>query len=264
MPATIRLKRMGRKKQPYYRIVVADESSPRDGPPVEKLGVYNPRTEPAVVRLDAARALYWLHEGATPSHTVRSLFRQTGVWEKFHAGVTAEMIEETVIHLGPAAGEDKTTQRVSAPPKKPKVRTPSPSAGAPAAAAAAAPAAQAAEAVEEVIADEVEEAVVEEAAEADVTEDVAAEAEAEAEVAPGPEAEVATEPEAEVAPEPEAEAEEEVVAEAEAVEEPPAESEAEETEAEAKEEIAAEAADAEAAKEAEEEAAEPEEEEPKE
>ena len=173
MPATIRLKRMGRKKQPYYRIVVADESSPRDGPPVEKLGIYNPRTEPAVVRLDAARALYWLHEGATPSHTVRSLFRRTGVWEKFHAGVTAEMIEETVIHLGPAAGEDKTTQRVSAPPKKPKVKTPSPSAAAPAAAAAAEPAAETTEAVEEAIAaDEVEETVVEEA-----TEEVVAEAE---------------------------------------------------------------------------------------
>ena len=137
MPATIRLKRIGRKKQPHYRIVVADESGPRDGPPVEQLGIYNPRTEPAVVRVDAARALYWLHEGATPSHTVRSLFRQTGVWEKFHAGVTAETIEEAVVYLGPPAGEDKTTQRVSAPPKKPKVKTPSPSAAAPAAAAAA-------------------------------------------------------------------------------------------------------------------------------
>jgi len=209
MPATIRLKRMGRKKQPYYRIVVADESNPRDGPPVEKLGIYNPRTEPAVVRLDAARALYWLHEGATPSHTVRSLFRRTGVWEKFHAGVTAEMIEETVIHLGPAAGEDKTTQRVSAPPRKPKVKTPSPSAAAPAAAAAAEPAAEAAEAVEEAIAAAEVEETVEEAAE---------------------EAEAAAEPEAEVAEEPEAEAEEEVTAEAEAVEEPEAEAEAEEEE----------------------------------
>jgi small subunit ribosomal protein S16 len=165
MPATIRLKRMGRKKQPYYRIVVADESGPRDGPPVEKLGIYNPRTEPAVVRVDAARALFWLHEGATPSHTVRSLFRRTGVWEKFHAGVTAETLEEAVVYLGPPAGEDKTTQRVSAPPKKPKVKTPSPSAAAPAAAAAGAPVAEAAEAVEDVITDEVEETVVEEAAE---------------------------------------------------------------------------------------------------
>lgn len=216
---------MGRKKQPYYRIVVADESSPRDGPPVEKLGIYNPRTEPAVVRLDAARALYWLHEGATPSHTVRSLFRRTGVWEKFHAGVTAEMIEETVIHLGPAAGEDKTTQRVSAPPRKPKVKTPSPSAAAPAAAAAAEPAAEAAEAVEEAIAAAEVEETVEEAAEEVV---------AEAEVAEEPEA--AAEAEAEVAEEPEAEAEEEVTAEAEAVEEPEAEAEVEEAEAEAEEE----------------------------
>lgn len=191
MPATIRLKRMGRKKQPYYRIVVADESSPRDGPPVEKLGIYNPRTEPAVVRLDAARALYWLNEGATPSHTVRSLFRRTGVWEKFHAGVSVEALEETVIHLGPAAGDDKTTQRVSAPPKKPKVKTPSAAQAAP----AAAPAAEAVEAVED--------AVVEEA------EDVPAEADAG--TAEEPEAEV-KEAEAEAVEEPEAEAEVEVEA----------------------------------------------------
>lgn len=234
MPATIRLKRMGRKKHPYYRIVVADESSPRDGPPVEKLGIYNPRTEPAVVRVDAARALYWLHEGATPSHTVRSLFRQTGVWEKFHAGVTPETIEEAVVHLGPAIGEDRTTQRVSAPPRKPKVTAP---AATKAPAAAAAPAAQAAEEV----AAEAEEAVAE--AEAEATEEVA-------------EAEVAEEV---------AEAVEEVTEAAEEPEEAKAEPEAkaEEAGAEVEEEITAEASDAEAAEEAAEEEAESEEEEPK-
>ncbi len=77
MPATIRLKRMGRKKQPSYRIVVTEDSDPRDGPSIERLGIYNPRTNPAVIRLDASRALHWLHEGAQPSDTVRSLFRQT-------------------------------------------------------------------------------------------------------------------------------------------------------------------------------------------
>ena len=237
MPATIRLKRIGRKKQPYYRIVVADESSRRDGPRVEQLGIYNPRTEPAVVRVDAARALYWLHEGATPSHTVRSLFRQTGVWEKFHAGVTAETIEEAVVYLGPPAGEDKTTQRVSAPPKEPKVKTPSPSAAAPSAAAAAA----------------AEEAAAE--AEVEVEEEAAAEPEAEAAAEPEAEAEEEMAAEAEAVEEPEAEAEEEVAAEAEAVEEPEAEAEEEVTaEAEAVEEPEAET----------EEAAEPEEEEPKE
>jgi small subunit ribosomal protein S16 len=196
MPATIRLKRMGRKKQPYYRIVVADDSGARDAPPVEMLGVYNPRTEPAVVRVDAARALHWLHEGAKPSDTVRSLFRRAGLWEKFHAGETGEGLEEKVIHLGPAPGEERTTQRVSGPPKQPSAKAPS----SPAAAVAAA----ATKMAEAVTAEE----AVEEVAEAEVAEAEAEVAEAEAEVE-AVEAEVeAVEAEAEVE-EAEAEVEEE-------------------------------------------------------
>ena len=103
MAATIRLKRMGRKKQPYYRIVVADESAPRDGPSIEMLGVYNPRTNPAALRVDAARAIYWLNEGAKPSDTVRSLFRRAGIWKKFHDGVAPDALEETIVRLGPQA-----------------------------------------------------------------------------------------------------------------------------------------------------------------
>lgn len=156
MPATIRLKRMGRKKQPYYRIVVADESAPRDGPSIEMLGVYNPRTNPAVLRVDAARALYWLNEGAKPSVTVRSLFRRAGIWKQFHDGVAPDALEQAIVRLGPQAGEDKTTQRVSGPPRKPK-KKPATAAALVAEAAEAEPEAEAAEApAEEVLEPEVE------------------------------------------------------------------------------------------------------------
>jgi small subunit ribosomal protein S16 len=200
MAATIRLKRMGRKKQPHYRIVVADESAPRDGPPIEMLGVYNPRTDPAALRVDAARALYWLNEGAKPSDTVRSLFRRAGIWKQFHDGVAPDALEETIVRLGPQAGEDKTTQRVSGPLRKPKKKP----------ATAAALVAEATKAV----AVEASSAEVEVAAEAEVEPEAEA-AEAVAEAAEAP---------VEEAPEPEAEAEEEPVAEAsEAGEEEPAE-----------------------------------------
>jgi len=113
MPATIRLKRVGRKKQPSYRIVVIEKSASVDGPPIENLGVYQPRTEPSVIRLDAEKALRWLRDGAEPSDTVRSLLRRAGLWEKFHAGVTPEELAEKEIYLGPE-GAWKTSRRAEA------------------------------------------------------------------------------------------------------------------------------------------------------
>jgi small subunit ribosomal protein S16 len=238
MAATIRLKRMGRKKQPHYRIVVADESAPRDGPSIEMLGVYNPRTNPAALRVDAARALYWLNEGAKPSDTVRSLFRRAGIWKQFHDGVAPDAVEETIVYLGPQAGEDKTTQRVSGPPRKPKKKPVT--AAALVAEATKAVAVEAPSAEVEVAAEPEAEAPAEEV-EAEAVEVVAeAEAEPEAEAAAEPEAEAPAEEEAvEEAPEPEAEAEEEPVAEATEVEpEAEAEAAAEPAEAEAAEETA--------------------------
>ena len=73
MSVKIRLRRMGKKKQPHYRIVVADSRSPRDGRFVENLGYYNPVTHPARLRVDLERVDYWLGEGAIPSRTVESL-----------------------------------------------------------------------------------------------------------------------------------------------------------------------------------------------
>ena len=77
----IRLRRMGAKKAPFYRIVVADSHSPRDGRFIEEIGTYNPLTDPATVTVDAERALYWIKNGAQPTETVRSLLKKNGVIE---------------------------------------------------------------------------------------------------------------------------------------------------------------------------------------
>jgi len=84
MAVKIRLKRMGAKKSPFYRIVVADSRSPRDGRSIETVGYYNPLTVPATVNIDEEKALKWLANGAKPSDTVRNLFSEQGIMEKFH------------------------------------------------------------------------------------------------------------------------------------------------------------------------------------
>ncbi len=81
MATRIRLRRVGRKKQPVYRIVVTDRQKARDGRFVETLGHNNPRPEPATIKVDQARARAWLAKGATPSDTVRSLLKKAGVFE---------------------------------------------------------------------------------------------------------------------------------------------------------------------------------------
>ncbi|EMT46927.1 MULTISPECIES: 30S ribosomal protein S16 [Anoxybacillus] len=84
MAVKIRLKRMGAKKSPFYRIVVADSRSPRDGRFIETIGTYNPLTEPAEVKINEELALKWLQNGAKPSDTVRNLLSKQGILEKFH------------------------------------------------------------------------------------------------------------------------------------------------------------------------------------
>lgn len=75
---------MGAKKSPFYRIVVADARSPRDGRQIETIGTYNPLTEPATLEINEELALKWLKDGAKPSDTVRNLFSKKGILEKFH------------------------------------------------------------------------------------------------------------------------------------------------------------------------------------
>ncbi|HOQ14338.1 MAG TPA: 30S ribosomal protein S16 [Bacillota bacterium] len=81
MAVRIRLKRMGAKKQPSYRIVVADSRSPRDGRFIEEIGYYNPRTEPSTIKVDAEKANKWIANGAQPTETVRALLKKSGVIE---------------------------------------------------------------------------------------------------------------------------------------------------------------------------------------
>jgi small subunit ribosomal protein S16 len=78
MAVKIRLKRMGAKKTPFYRIVVSDSRTPRNGRFIEEIGYYNPLTDPAEIKVDNERAKYWLSNGAQPSDTVRALLKKGG------------------------------------------------------------------------------------------------------------------------------------------------------------------------------------------
>ena len=79
MAVRIRLRKMGAKKRPFYRIVVADSRSPRDGRVIEEIGYYNPISEPADIKVDAEKAKKWLATGAQPSDTVKSIFKSQGI-----------------------------------------------------------------------------------------------------------------------------------------------------------------------------------------
>ncbi|WP_130387665.1 30S ribosomal protein S16 [Kribbella sp. VKM Ac-2569] len=83
MAVKIRLKRIGKKRTPHYRIVVMDARAKRDGRAIEEIGIYNPKTEPSFIRVESERAQYWLGVGAQPSEAVEALFKATGDWQKF-------------------------------------------------------------------------------------------------------------------------------------------------------------------------------------
>lgn len=81
MAVKIRLKRMGAKKNPFYRLVVADSRYPRDGRFIEEIGYYNPTVDPAEVKIDAEKAQEWIKKGAQPTDTVRALLKKNGIIE---------------------------------------------------------------------------------------------------------------------------------------------------------------------------------------
>ena len=83
MTTRIRLRRMGSNKRPFFRVVVADQRSPRDGRFIENIGKYHPLEDPSVIEIDQDRALHWLRVGAQPSDQVRNLMRKTGIWDEF-------------------------------------------------------------------------------------------------------------------------------------------------------------------------------------
>lgn len=106
MAVKMRLRREGKRKQPFYRVVVADARSPRDGRFIEDIGYYQPLREPSAIEIKRERALYWLGEGVQPSDAVRQLLRVSGIWEEFRPG-------------------DVGRQRVTAAPAKPAADAPS-------------------------------------------------------------------------------------------------------------------------------------------
>ena len=135
MSVKIRLMRVGKKKQPTYRIVVADERKPRDGRFIEILGQYAPREEPSIVNLNNERALHWLNNGAQPTETAAKLLEVAGVWDEYKA----------------AAGKVAAAKpKVKVKAKAVKEAPPAPEPAAPAAAAEA-PAAEAPAAEEPVV-----------------------------------------------------------------------------------------------------------------
>ena len=83
MATRIRLRRLGAKKRPFYRVVVADQRAPRDGRFIENIGKYHPLEDPSLIEIDEDRALHWLRVGAQPSSQVRNLMVKTGIWDRF-------------------------------------------------------------------------------------------------------------------------------------------------------------------------------------
>jgi small subunit ribosomal protein S16 len=88
----LRLMRMGKKKQPTYRVVAADGRSPRDGRFIEIVGTYEPRAEPSVVKIDNDKAVGWLRKGAQPTETVQKLLRISGAWDQFKGGSSSASV----------------------------------------------------------------------------------------------------------------------------------------------------------------------------
>jgi len=90
MAVKMRLRREGKKKQPFYRVVVADVRSPRDGRFIEDIGYYQPVHQPSTIKIDHDRALHWLRNGVQPSEAVVKLLRIEGIWEEFKPGDTGK------------------------------------------------------------------------------------------------------------------------------------------------------------------------------
>ena len=120
MAVKLRLMRMGKKKQPTYRVVAADGRSPRDGRFIEIIGQYNPLTDPSTITIDNDKALTWLRKGAQPTDQVRALLKRTGIWTEY------------VKDKGPGPRKPKRHPK-AAPAPKAAAETPKAAAPAPAA-----------------------------------------------------------------------------------------------------------------------------------
>ena len=125
MSTRIRLRRMGANKRPFYRVVVADQRSPRDGRIIENIGKYHPLEDPSLIEIDEERALHWLRVGAQPSDQVRNLMVKIGIWEKFaeerpavadQVRVRAEKPDEPKLSKKASAKAAAKAEEAAAPP----------------------------------------------------------------------------------------------------------------------------------------------------
>ena len=122
----IRLRRMGLRHQPYYRIVVADRESPRDGRFLEVVGTYNPRTEPSTILVKEERVYYWMSHGAQPSESVTRLFTQIGLKDRYERLKKGEKAEKLLAEAEKVAQErplEVKTRRDAKPGAKKKARS---------------------------------------------------------------------------------------------------------------------------------------------
>ncbi|HEU5300849.1 MAG TPA: 30S ribosomal protein S16 [Acidimicrobiia bacterium] len=145
MAVKIRLMRVGKRKQPSYRVVVADSRSPRDGRVIETIGRYGPRHEPSQVEIDGDKALEWLRKGAQPTESVQKLLAVTGVWATFEAEKGGPIVTKLnrrgfLTGRGPAPSKGKkNTPAEDAPAEKAEAAPEAEVADAPEATAEAAP-----------------------------------------------------------------------------------------------------------------------------
>jgi small subunit ribosomal protein S16 len=111
----IRLMRMGAKKRPFYRVVVADSRSPRDGRFIENIGRYHPLSDPSVIEIDEERALHWLGAGAQPTDSVRNLLDKVGIWQKFSSVPAGQKPKAGARTAAARASAAKTASEKQAP-----------------------------------------------------------------------------------------------------------------------------------------------------
>lgn len=115
MAVKIRLRRMGTRGKPFYRMVVADSRSPRNGRFIEKLGYYNPLTDPPTIKIDEEKALFWLNRGAQPTDTAEALLKKESIFQKFIASKAgAVAVEEPKVEEAAPAPKKRTKKVVEA------------------------------------------------------------------------------------------------------------------------------------------------------
>lgn len=117
----IRLMRLGAKKRPYYRVVVADSRQPRDGRYIEQIGKYHPLVNPSLIEIDEERALHWLKNGAQPTEPAEILLRKTGIWEKYSGQPEPPPKPEKVRKPKKAAAAEAAPAAAESPAPEPKL-----------------------------------------------------------------------------------------------------------------------------------------------